>query len=209
MLKLYFSPGACSLAPHILLEEIGQPYEVQKVDLKTGEQRSPEYAKVNWKGKVPALQLDDGQILTENVAILPYLAERHPERGLIATDVLGRARAFEWLGWCASTVHASFWPVFRPTNYCDEEAAPRVKAIALETLQRHFDKIDELLRGRSHPLGDRFGVGDPYLVVFYRWGKAYDLKIGDDYRRVVAELAGRPSVMRAIEAERIKIDLSA
>src|SRR4051812_16326215 len=158
MLKLFHSPGACSLAAHVLLEEIGAPYEAVRVDLRTGQQRTPEYLRTNWKGKVPALALDDGQILTENGAILPYLADLHPEKNLLppSTDPLGRARAQEWLAWCASSVQASFGPMFRPSRYHEDEA--RVKELARGVVQEQFDQLNACLKDRAFALGDRFSV---------------------------------------------------
>src|SRR5215471_12924986 len=111
-MKLYFSNGACSLASHIVLEEAGAKYEAVKVNLRDGEQRKPEYLKINWKGKVPALQLDGGQVITENPVIHAWVADAHPRAGLLApVGELARARALEWTAWCASYVQPAFAPL--------------------------------------------------------------------------------------------------
>src|SRR3954470_172960 len=112
-LKLYYSPGACSLAPHVALEEIGIAYEPVKVALAKGEQRTPEYLAINPKGRVPALAEDDG-VLTENAAILPYIAQRLPEARLWPSDPREAARAAEWIGWIATAGPIASPPVRPP-----------------------------------------------------------------------------------------------
>src|SRR4051794_23191815 len=105
MLTLYFSPGACSMASHIALEEIGQPYEEKQILLAKGEQKTAEYQKVNPRGKVPALGIDGGRILTENTAILTYLARRFPKKKLLPSDPLEEARCISQMAWFSNTVH--------------------------------------------------------------------------------------------------------
>src|SRR5947209_7649496 len=112
-MKLHFAPGACSLASHIVLEESGARYEAAKVNLREGEQRKPEYLKINPKGKVPALVLDDGQVLTENPVIQAYVADANPQSKLLApAGQLARWRALEWTAWCASGIQPAFGPLF-------------------------------------------------------------------------------------------------
>src|SRR5258705_1676678 len=113
-MKLYFSNGSCSLASHIALEEAGVKFEGQRLNLKEGEQNKPEFLKTNPKHKVPTIVLDDGTVLTENPAIISYVADTHPEANLLAKPgELARAKAQEWLAWCSSTPHSSFGPLFR------------------------------------------------------------------------------------------------
>jgi glutathione S-transferase len=121
-LKLYYSPGACSLAPHVALEEVGVDYEPVKVALAKGEQRTPEYLALNPKGRVPVLA-EDGWVLTENAAILPYIAQRFPDAALWPADPREAARCAEWIGWIASTVHVSYAHVRRPERYATDPKA--------------------------------------------------------------------------------------
>ena len=121
-LKLFYAPGACSLAPHIVLEETGTPYEPVRLALATGEQRTPEYLKINPKGRVPAL-VEGDWALTENPAILRYLARRFPEMRLCPEDARPEARSAEWLARIASTVHVAYAQVPRPERYVSDQSA--------------------------------------------------------------------------------------
>src|SRR5919201_4549783 len=127
MLTLYFSPGACSLASHIGLEETGAPYEAKPILLAKGQQRTEAYLKINPRGKVPALSVD-GKILVENTAILTYLAKRFPEKKLMPADPLEEARCISAMCWFSSIVHPSYQRVNRPERFADSESAhPAVK----------------------------------------------------------------------------------
>jgi glutathione S-transferase len=200
-MKLYFSNGSCSLASHIVLEESGAKYETQRLNLREGEQRKPEYLALNFKGKVPTLQLDDGQILTENPAIMTYIADTHPQAKLLpAVGTMERARALEWLAWCASTVHAQFGPIFGQARIVDGEAAQaNVKHKAIETSQANFDAFDRLLGGKRYVLGETFSAADAYTLVFFAWGTAFGLKIGEHFRHSAHALLERPAVKRVVE----------
>src|SRR3954469_11366342 len=171
MLKLYYSPGACSLAPHIVLEEAGASYTTQRVDLKGGEQRSPDYLQVNPKGRVPALATPRG-ILTENPAILGFIAQSFPAAGLADLDddfAFADMQAFNLF--LTATVHVAFAHVFRPTRYGEGEAtAAAMRIKASDSLDDSFAIIDRKLSdGRPHVHGDRYTISDPYLLVFSRW----------------------------------------
>ena len=133
MLTLYYAPGACSMASHIAIEETGAPYQTQVVALAQGEQTKPEYLnKVNPRGKVPALQTDD-EMLTENVAILTYLARTFPDAKLLPTDPLGTARALSHMAYLSNTVHPAFTHIMRPGRFAtDESAHENLKATGKE-----------------------------------------------------------------------------
>src|SRR5690348_2354662 len=134
MLTLFYSPGACSMASHIGLEESGAQYELKPVALAKGEQRSPEYLKVNPRGKVPALRLDDGSVLIENTAILTYLARRFPEKGLLPKDNAAEARCISMMAWLSNTVHPAFTHIFRPERFSeDQNAVPSIKETGKKT----------------------------------------------------------------------------
>lgn len=197
-MKLYYTPGACSLSPHIVLEESGLPFELEKVDLQLKETASGhDFYLVNTKGSVPALELDDGRILTEGAVIVQYLADQVPEAGLIPLPgTMARYRVMEWLNYIATELQKSFTPVFNPAYAaCREEAK--------KTLLRQFDYVDRQLGKNPYMTGEQFTVVDAYLFTIASWIGAADLEIGQwkalsaHYERV----AQRPAVRRAMTAE--------
>ena len=147
MLTLYYAPGACSMASHIVLEESGEPYEPKKVDLAGGEQRTEAYLKINPLGRVPALKLDNGEPLTENTAILPYLGKRFD---LWPKDPGAEAKALSLIGFFASSVHPAHAHVGRPERYtADTSAYPGIKDMGLKTFHGYLKQIDGMLAGRE------------------------------------------------------------
>lgn len=177
MLKLFYSPGSCSLASHIALEEAGAAYEAVKVDLRQSEQRKPEYLALNPKGRVPALVTDKG-VLTETVAILAYVAQTHPQAELLPTDPweLGQAQAFN--SYLASTVHVAHAHRFRGSRWADEESSfEDMRRKVPQTMAEAFALIEsEMLRG-PWVLGERFSACDGYLFTLADWleGDGVDL----------------------------------
>jgi glutathione S-transferase len=208
-MKLYYSPGACSLAPHSVLEELGVPFELVKVNLHDGDQRKPEYLKINPKAKVPALGLSDGQVLTENPAILSYLADTHPQAGLLApVGELARARAQEWLAWCASTVHTSFGMIFGAARLVEEPVGQEIfKKQAMANTQKQLDAFDRGLDGKAYVMGERFTIADAYTLVFYNWSTRLGLRAGKAHRAQAARLSERPAIARALATEGITLQL--
>ena len=193
-MKLYYSRGSCSLAAHIVLEEAGAKFETQRLDLRKGEQKTPEYLKINPKGKVPALQLDDGQVLTENPAIISYVADTHPSAQLLAPPGdFARARAQEWLAWCASQVHRDMGPLFHNP---DDDAQ---RGIVLKELEQ----FDQWLRG-PFVLGETFSAADAYTLVFALWARGFRMTIGERMRRSAEALLQRPGVQRAVATQELK-----
>src|SRR5258706_7108797 len=147
MLTLYYARGACSMAAHIVLEEPGEKYQPQKVDLAGGEQRTEGYLKITPQGRVPALKLDDGEPLGENTAILPYLGKRF---GLWPSDPVAEAKALSLIGFFAGSVHPAHAHVRRPERYAaDPSAFPTLKATGLTTFHGHLKPIDGKLAWRS------------------------------------------------------------
>ena len=197
-MKLYYAPGACSLSPHIVLEESGLPFELEKVDLQTKETASGhDFYLVNTKGSVPALELDDGQVLTEGAAIVQYLGDQVPEKELIPLPkTMERYRVMEWLNFIATELQKSFTPIFNPAyTSCREEAK--------KTLLRQFDFVDRRLTGKSYVKGERFTVVDAYLFTISTWIEAAELSVDQwkalsAYRKRISE---RPAVCRAMMAE--------
>src|SRR5262245_60105837 len=167
MLSLYYGPGACSMAPHIVLEESGEKYEPMRMDLSKGEQRSEEHLKRNPLGRVPVLRLDDGSYLTENTAILPYLGKRFK---LWPTDPKAEAKALSLVGFFASSVHPAHAHIGRPERYtADQSALPGIKDMGMKTFHNLLKQTDGMLAGREW-FSDQFSVLDAYGFIFYVWG---------------------------------------
>lgn len=206
MLKLYYAPGACSLASHIVLEEAKAPYTIQRVDTKNGEQRSPEYLKINPKGRVPALATERG-VLTESPIILEYIARTFPAARLADNDdsfAFADLQAFNVF--LTSTVHVAFAHVFRPGRYGDGDAtAKAMREKASASIDDCFAMIDKRMAdGRPYVHGDRYSISDPYLLVFSRWLDRADLGPVDKFERVAAHrkrVEARPAVQKVLAAE--------
>jgi len=198
-MKLYFSPGACSLACNIALREAGVDFELIKVEGRGQKTAGGEdYAKVTLKGYVPALRLDDGAVLTEGTAILPYIGDLNPASGLApAAGTLPRYRMHEWLGYINSEVHKGFSPFFAPGT-SDEQ-----KANAKTNLGKRFDFLQGELGGTSFLLGEQFTVADAYLFTILGWCNyvGIDLDAWPTLKAYHGRIAGRPAVQAALRAE--------
>jgi len=204
MLTLYYAPGACSMAAHIVLEESGEKYQPQPVNLAGGEQRGEAYLKVNPQGRVPALKLDDGEPIAENTAILPYLGKRF---GLWPSDPVAEAKALSLIGFFAASVHPAFAHVRRPERYAPDPAAhPMIKDTGLKTFHGYLKQVDAMLAGREW-FSDRYSVLDPYGFVFYTWGARGDLPVGElkNYTAFKDRMLARPAVNRVVEDEKVKV----
>jgi len=204
MLTLFYSPGACSIAPHIVLEESNEKYEPRRVDLAGGEQRTEAYLKIHPQGRVPALRLDNGEYLSENTAILPYLGKRF---GQWPTDSLAEAKALSMIGFFAASVHPAHAHIGRPERYAaDESAFPTIKEMGFKTFHGYLKQIDGMLAGREW-VSDRYSVLDPYALVFYVWGTRRNVPVGElkNYAAFKDRMVQRPGVQRVFEDEKIKI----
>ena len=204
MLTLYYGRGACSMAAHIVLEESGESYDARPVDLANGEQRTEAYHKINPHGRVPALRLDNGEVLTENTAILPFLGKRFKEW---PTDPLAEARTLSLIGFFASSVHPAHAHVGRPERYAlDTAAYPTIKEAGLKTFHGYLKEIDGTLAGREW-FGDQYSVVDPYGFVFYTWGVRRELPMTDlkHYTAFKDRMLKRPAVQRVVADEKIKV----
>ena len=204
-ITLYYSPGACSLAPHIVLEELGVPHEAVRISTADGQQRSPEYLKINPRARVPALVVD-GKVLVENVAILSFLGGGFPARGLWPRTTWDQAQALSLMSWLADTVHPSFAHLYRPERYVEGPACvDAVKAKGRETFGDCLREIDRLVAGKRWAVGGRFSVVDAYLLVFYRWGNrnAFHVKDLAHYTALVERVLARPAVRRVMAGEGI------
>jgi len=198
-MKLYYAPGACSLAPHIVARELGIDLELVKVDTKTKTVASEgDFWAVNPKGYVPALELDDGAILTEVSALLQYLADRKPESRLVPkAGSLERYRLLELLGYIATEIHKGYGPLWYPTT--PEE----VKASTRSALRKRYAYIEGLLVGRPYLMGDEFSLADAYLYTVTNWSRTakVDLTEFADLLAFQKRVAARPAVQAALKAE--------
>ena len=204
MMALYYTPGACSTAAHIVLEESGEKYEAKKVDLAGGEQRTEAYLKMNPLGRVPVLRLDNGEPLAENTAILPYLGKRFD---LWPREAIAEARALSVIGFFAATVHPAHAHVGRPERYASNSSAfATIKETGLKSFHGYLKQIDGMLAGREW-FSDRYSVLDPYGLVFYTWGVRRELPMGElkNYTAFKDRMLKRSAVGRVVEDEKIKV----
>jgi len=176
-MKLYYYPGACALADHIVLEWIGATYDL--VEMNRASVKSPDYLALNPNGNVPLLE-DGDFLLTENVAILVYLAELHPEARLLGDGTpRGRAEVLRWLAFLNSDVHGAFKPIFSPWHfYPDEAGAPQVVEAARGRVRDFLERLDAQLDQRDWLAGER-SIADPYLFVMLRWAVGQEIDIAD------------------------------
>jgi glutathione S-transferase len=202
-MKLYYAPGACSLASHIVAEEEGLPLDLERVDLKTHRTaRGEDFYAINPKGYVPTLGFDGGEILTENVAILPFLADLAPAAELAPADgTMDRVRLLEWLGFLNSELHHAFAPFFHGN---DENRGTEARG----TIRKRLSFIADRIGGHDYLMGDKFTVADAYLFVMLRWCDMAGIDLGefpvlDRYR---ARIAARPPVQAAMKAEGLPLD---
>ena len=199
-MKLYYAPGACSLASHIILNEINVDFDLERVNLKNHTtEKGADYYAINPKGYVPALEINPGLILTENVAILPFLAQHDPKQDLIPPSGLGRAKVLEWLGYLNSELHDAY-AVFFGTPL---SAEAKEKAYAeIDRLLTHIDKtINE--SNNDYLVDDNFGPADAYLFVLTNWSNHIEHDL-TPYIHIVAlrnKVAGRQSVQIAMRDE--------
>ncbi|KAI5914867.1 glutathione transferase GstA [Thauera sp. 2A1] len=197
-MKLYYSPGACSLSPHIVLREAGADFTLVRVDLKAKKlEDGSDYLAVNPKGYVPALQLDNGELLTEGPAIIQYIADQHPAAGLApAPGTLDRARLQEWLNMIATELHKSFTPMFRG-------AGDEWKNAALDNIRRRFDFVAQRLTTHPFLMGERFSVADAYLFTVLSWTGfvKIDMSPWPALQAFSQRVGERPAVQAALRAE--------
>jgi len=197
-MKLYYSPGACSLAPHIAMREAGIPVELKKVDLKAKQVDGGDYKQVNGKGYVPAIQMDDGTVLTEAPVILQYLADQKPESGLAPKPGdKARYKLQEALNFITSELHKGMGSFFSPAMNDGWRQA------MTERLGLRFDWLAKQLEGKQYLMGDKFSVADAYLFTILNWAPIVKFDLGKwpaltDYHKRVA---ARPKVQEALKAE--------
>jgi glutathione S-transferase len=199
-MKLYYSPGACSLSPHIALLEAGLPYDLVKVDLRAKKlENGDDYLQVNPKGQVPALRLDNGELVTEGPVIIQIIADQAKDKNLApGRDTAERYRLQEWLNFITTELHKNFSPLFQP-------AIPdEVKNFFRDRLQAKFKYIDSQLAGRDYLMGRQFTVADGYLFVMLAWADRLNLDLSglSNLMAYKARIAERPKVKEALTKEK-------
>ena len=203
MMTLYFSPGACSLASHIGLEETGTSYELKPILLAKQQQKTESYLKINPRGKVPALSID-GKVLVENTAILTYLARRFPEKRLLPSDAAEEARCIGTMCWFSSVVHPSYQRAHRPERFADSEVAhAAVKENGKKSFWANLQEIDSMVKGNDWVMGREFTAVDGYALVFYGWGARSGHPMSElrAYTAWQERMMNRPTVKKSVESE--------
>jgi len=199
-MKLYYAPGACSLAPHIALQESGLPYDAQRVDLREHKLADgTDYYTINPKGYVPLLELDSGERLSEDAVILQYIADRNPGTLAPAFGSMERYRMMEWLNFIATEVHKALNPLWKPTT------PDAYKPIVLEAVGKRFDFVVDQLGTKPYLTGERFTIADAYLFTIVNWHKF--LKFGIEQwpalQQYQERVAARPNVQTVLKAEHL------
>ena len=199
-MKLYYAPGACSLAPHIALKEAGLPHELVRVDLR--EHKLPDgsdFYAVNPKGYVPVLELPDGQRLSELAVILQYIADRNPGTLAPAFGTLDRYRVMEWLNFIATEIHKGWGPLWKPNT------PDAYKEIAIANVARRFDFIEPVLAKQPYLTGETFTIADAYLFTIVNWHKFLKLDLAKWPKLAAFQIrvAARPEVHEALKAEHL------
>jgi glutathione S-transferase len=206
--KLYYAPGACSFASHIALEEVGIAYETQKLNLAEGDQRKPEYLRINPRGRVPTLVVD-GHPLTENVGILTYLGGGYPDAGIWPKKTWDQAKLVSTMTWLSNTVHAAYGHLVRPERYADDDASREsIKAKARVMYEGCLREIDTLLEGHKWCIANQYTVADGYLLVFYRWGNRQKMPVRElrNYSALMDRVLARKAVQKVMADEGITLD---
>jgi glutathione S-transferase len=202
-MKLFYAPGACSVGIHVLLEEIGKPYEAVAVNLREGAQFKPDFTSVNPKSKVPTLVRDDGSVLTEYPAVAVWLASAFPEAKLLPKGADGLAKALEYTDYAVATLHMQgFSRMFRPSNFAPNEAdQDAVKARGEEIFQKGLGLFDKALEGKEYLLGDFSFADSALFYVSFWWAGRLGRTLPPNVAAHYARMQARPSVQRVMQAE--------
>ena len=202
-MKLYYSPGACSVGIHVLLEEIGKPYEAVRLNFQEGQQYKPEFTSINPKSKVPTLQRDDGSVLTEYPAIAYWLAASSPEAGLLPKAPDDLARAMEATDYCVATLHMQgFSRMFRPANFAPNEADhDKVKARGEELFSKGLGVLDKALAGKEYVAGSYSFADSAVFYVSFWWNGRLKKELPPNVAAHYGRMTARPAVQRTLQQE--------
>jgi len=206
MITLFYAPGTCALAPHIVLEWIGEPYKLEKV-----QPRSPEVLKINPLGQVPAMIDGDSGVMNQADALLKYLAHKYPDAKLGDNGTLQDAYELDrWLAFLTGDVHPAFFPFFGPQRYwsdSNEDAIKTIKEASYKLIDRVFKHLDQHMEGKNHLVGDRRTIADPYAFAMIRWGNytpGQPLTNYPNLHRFYQKMKEDEGVQRALEQQGIK-----
>ena len=202
-MKLYYAPGACSIGIHVLMEEIGKPYEAARVNLQEGQQYKPEFTSVNPKSKVPTLQRDDGSVLTEYPAIAFWLASANPDAKLMPQGADDLAKAMETTDFCVATLHMQgFSRIFRPSNFAPNEADHgQVKARGEEIFSKGLGVLDKALAGKEYVTGSYSFADSAVFYVSFWWSGRLKKELPANVAAHYGRMKARPAVQRTLEQE--------
>ena len=198
-MKLYYSPGACSMVPHIVLREAGYTFDLEKVDIpgkKT--EKGDDFWKINPKGYVLALELDSGEVLTEVGVIIQYLADQKPESGLAPRlGTMERYRLMEAVNFAASEIHKQIGALFNP------RMTPEMKEVLLGVIERRLNALEKALEGRPYIMGETYSVADAYLFGVLNWARLHKIDLGKwpNVKAFMARVGARPAVQETMKAE--------
>ncbi len=207
MYKLYYSPGACSMAVHVVLNELNAKYELEKISLQD---RDPTFLKINPRGQVPVLMVD-GEPVKEGAAILMYLLDTHGSP-MMPKSGMGRAKALEWLMWANSSLHPAYSRAFSVAKVFPDKAMQDVAFnAALSSIQSYWDEADARLWKMKYLAGDEMTAADIMITVFANWGQMFPSKpkLGPNVMRVIKEVSSRPSYQQALKAEQVEYKAAA
>jgi glutathione S-transferase len=198
-MKLYYSPGACSMAPHIVAREAGYQLDLEKVDIPSKKTAGGEdFWQINPKGYVPALTLDNGQVLTEVGVIIQYLADQKPESGLAPkAGTMERYHLMEAVNFAATEIHKQIGALFNP------KMTPEMKEVQLGVIERRFNALEKALEGKQYVMGEKFSVADAYLFTVLNWTGMHKIDLGKwpNIKGFMARVAARPKVQETLKAE--------
>lgn len=202
-MKLFYAPGACSIGIHVLLEEIGKPYEAKALNTKEGEQFKPDFTSLNPKSKVPTLVRDDGSVLTEYPAIALWLASTFPEAKLLPQGAENLAKALEYTDYAVATLHMQgFSRIFRPANFAPNEADHEaVKARGVEIFEKGLGLFDKALAGKDYLLGEFSFADSALFYVSFWWAARLNKTLPPNVAAHYERMKARPSVQRTMAAE--------
>ena len=198
-MKLYYSPGACSMAPHVVAREAGLKLDLVKVDIPNKKtDGGDDYWKINFKGYVPTLQLDNGEVLTEVGVICQYLSDQKPGSGLAPkAGTMERYRLMEWLNFVATEMHKQIGALFNP------KYTPEMKEVQLGVIGRRLKPLEEKLAGRQYLMGDKFSAADAYAFTILNWSKGLkiDLSTWPNVKAYYERVGQRPKILETMKAE--------
>ena len=201
MYKLYYSPGACSLAPHVVLNELNVPFEAIKTDLHNGDGQKPEFLKINPRGQVPVLIDNDGTVIREGAAILLHLTEQN-NSPMMPKSGPQRVKALEWMMWANASLHPAYGRVFWiKRNVKDAAQAKELTTAAQQQIQKLWDEAETRLAQNKYLAGDFISPADILVTVFANWSEPGTYKLGQNVMRLLKEVSARPSFQKALQQE--------